>query len=105
MRDFKRRATAVGLAVVLSAFTWGSPATAAEISTPAPAVSSSTDIGILSAWQYNTYVDNFKSQATCNSRGYAMVHYDPDFVGKVINWSCHKRSGDSKWSMDTLWKT
>lgn len=105
MKNLKRRSTAVGLAVVLSAFTWGSPAVATEISTPVPPVTSSADAGVLSAWQYNTYVNHFQTEATCDSRGYGMVNYDPGFVGKVLSWDCHLRSGESRWSMNTLWAT
>lgn len=95
----------LGLTQPAAAETMEKPASLSMAAAPTSMTSTVGEVGILSAWQHNTYVNYFTSKDTCNKRGYALVNYDPDFVGKVINWQCHKRSGDSRWSMDTLWVT
>lgn len=107
MRNLRHRTVALSIAAVLGVFGPAMSATAAETShaSPTSTAPGSAEVGVLSAWQYNFYVDHFYSWETCDKRGYAMVNYDPDFVGKVMNYYCHKRPGDSRWSMDVLWIT
>ncbi len=63
------------------------------------------EVGTYSAWQYNFYYDHFVSADSCEKRGYAMKYYDPDFVGKVLNWQCVRHEENTRWSMHVLWAT
>ncbi len=56
----------------------------------------------ISYWQYNYYHNYFTSSTTCNNRGYAMLNYDQ--IYGMIDYRCHKNAGESKWSMDVLWR-
>ncbi|KRC59358.1 hypothetical protein ASE14_16615 [Agromyces sp. Root81] len=59
------------------------------------------NVGILNVWQYNYYQNHFSNEFTCKSRGETML----DTVQGMLNYACHKNSGEPKWSMDVLWST
>ena len=51
------------------------------------------------------YVNYFYTRATCRARGDAVTNpRSPEYIPGAVRYQCVKRPGDTKWSMQIVWR-